>query len=457
MRHVAVIGAGFAGLAAAVALADRGVRVTVLEGRPHLGGRAYSFTDEVTGANVDNGQHAMMGCYTHTLSFLERIGAAGRLARQPNLHVEMRHPRLGLGSIACPALPSPLHMLGGILRYRLLSRPERRNALLGGLRLMAMRRRHDERLRRWTVADLLAALRQSPSSRANFWHPVAVATLNECAERAAASSFAEVLARAFFRTRTDSQFILPKVGLSQLYTEDARRFVERRGGRVETRAGVAALSLRHGRLEALELRDGRRIEFDACISSVPPRALHALLPPPLKEQLPFEHLDRFEVSPIVSAHLWLDRPVLRRDFVGLLDTTTQWIFNRSALTGETNGGGQNLSAVISAGREVVEWDATRIADTVVADIRRLVPEARPARVVRCVVVREKHATISPAPDNERRRPGPTTPIDNLFLAGDWIRTGLPATIESAVASAHTAAALVESRLRTPDASNHTLS
>ena len=129
------------------------MRVTVLEGRPRLGGRAYSFTDEASGATVDNGQHAMMGCYTHTLSFLDRIGATSKLVRQPNLHVEMRHPRLGLGSIACPALPSPLHILGGMLRYRLLSQIERRNALLGGLRLMAMRRRGDERLRRWTVAE----------------------------------------------------------------------------------------------------------------------------------------------------------------------------------------------------------------------------------------------------------------------------------------------------------------
>jgi len=419
----------------------------VLEGRPHLGGRAYSFTDEATGANVDNGQHAMMGCYSHTLSFLERIGASGKLARQPNLHVEMRHPRLGLGSIACPALPSPLHILGGILRYRLLSRLERQSALLAGLRLMAMRRRNDECLRRWTVAELLAALRQSPSSRVNFWYPIAVATLNECAERAAASSFAEVLARAFFRTRADSQFVFSKVGLSQLYTDDARYFVEKRGGCIETRAGVVGLALQNGRLKALELRDGRRIDVDACISSVPPRALHAFLPPALKEHPPFRHLDRFEVSPIVSAHLWFDRSVLQSDFVGLLDTTTQWVFNRSALTAETNGGGQHLSAVISAGREVVEWDATRIADTVTGDIRRLVPEGRPARLLRSVVVREKSATISPTPDNERRRPGSATPVDNFFLAGDWVRTGLPATIESAVVSGHAAAALVEEQLR----------
>lgn len=447
MKRVNIIGGGFAGLAAGVDLSARGFRVNVLESRPRLGGRAYSFTDDATGEVVDNGQHAMMGCYTHTFAFLDQIGATRKLVRQPNLHVELIHPQRGTGAITGSSLPSPLHLLTGILGYRLLSRSERVCALLAGMRLMAMRRRRDPRLGLWTVQEALIALGQSANARSSFWYPVAIATLNESPARAAAAPFVEVLARAFFRSRADSQFVLPKVGLSDLYTDDARAFIEARGGSVAVKSTIAGLSLAGERITAIQLRDGTRVDADACISTVPPRALSALLPEPLRAAPPMRALDEFDASPIVSTHLWFDRPVLSSEFVGFLGTTTQWIFNRSKLTANGNGDGQQcLSAVISAGRDVVEWDASRVTDTVVSDLRSLVPAAREARLLRSVVVKEKYATISPTPAAERLRPPPRTCVDNFFLAGDWIQTGLPPTIESAVVSGQRAAQLVADRL-----------
>jgi uncharacterized protein with NAD-binding domain and iron-sulfur cluster len=159
--------------------------------------------------------------------------------------------------------------------------------------------------------------------------------------------------------------------------------------------------------------------------------------------------DEFGASPIVSVHLWLDRRVLSNDFVGLLGTTTQWVFNRDALLGTAPGDGQRLSAVISAGHDVVQWDNARIAATVIADLQAVVPAARAARARRTVVVKEKQATISTTPAVERRRPPAETAFDNLFLAGDWTATGLPPTIESAVQSGRRAAALTIERLRRP--------
>jgi len=448
MKRVGIIGGGFAGLAAGVSLSSQGFRVTVIEARPHLGGRAYSFRDDKTGAILDNGQHAMMGCYTHTLAFLRQIGAERKLTRQRGLKVALAHSRLGSGSIRCPSLPSPFHAIAGILRYGLLARAERWSALWAGLRLMWMRRRHDPRLAQFTVEQLLIALGQSEQSRLSFWHPVALATLNESPERAAGSLFAEVLSRAFFASRFDSQFVLPNVGLSELYTDDAQRFIELHGGTVELKAPVAALLLSDGRVAGVRLRSGHSIQVDACISAVPPRALTSLLPPELRAHPGMEQLGAFEPSPIVSVHLWFDRPLLREDFLGLLGTTTHWLFNRTKLTAEPGANGnQCLTAVISAGRQVIEWSAARITDTVVADIRSVLPAARQARMLRSVVVKEKQATISPTPASERLRPGPETGIDNYFLAGDWTNTGLPPTIESAVASGERAAALVAERLR----------
>jgi hydroxysqualene dehydroxylase len=386
----------------------------------------------------------MMGCYARTLAFLERIGAGAKVYRQADLRVPFLHRERGAGAIACRPLPGPLHVMGGILGYRLLTRGERLRALVAGVRLMTMRRGDDPRLRRLTVDALLVELGQSARAREAFWNPVAIATLNEDPTRAAAAPFVEVLARAFFGSRRDSQFVLPRVGLSDLYTDDARRFIESRGGRVRARMPVASLATTGDRVDAVTLRDGERLGVDACIAALPPRALGPLLPDGVRATLP---LDRFETSPIVSTHVWLDRPVLAascRPFVGLLGTATHWLFDRSALV--PDGGEPCVSAVMSAAAEAATWEPTRIADTVVGDMRALLPAARAAVVRRTVVVKEKHATIAVTPETERLRPGPETAIPNLALAGDWTATGLPPTIESAVVSGERAAAVVAARL-----------
>ncbi|HYC22906.1 MAG TPA: hydroxysqualene dehydroxylase HpnE [Candidatus Bathyarchaeia archaeon] len=445
MKRVAIIGGGFAGLAAGVDLAERGFAVTVLEGRPRLGGRAYSFRDERSGATIDNGQHAMMGCYTHTLEFLERIGGSQGLVRQPNLRVALLHPTRGRGAIDCPALPGPLHALAGVLRYRLLDRRERLRALVGGLGMLAMRRRRDARLASLTIEELLVALGQSENARQSFWNPIAVATCNESPARASAAPFAEVMALAFFGSRTDSQFVFSRVGLSELYTGLAQRAIERRGGRVTSRAHVKNLSLSDGRVTALMLHDGSRIEVDACVSALPPEALGPVLDESGLGADPwFRGIAGLESSPIVSAHLWFDRPLLDEDFVGLLGRTTQWVFDRGRLA--EGAAGRCLSAVISAGREVAAWEPSAIAETIVADLRALLPAARSARLEHSVVIKEKRATISTTPAAERLRPRCATPVPNLYLAGDWTATGLPPTIESAVASGNRAATLAAAQL-----------
>lgn len=436
-----IIGGGFAGLAAGVELAAQGLTPILLEGRAHLGGRAYSFTDAGSGELVDNGQHALMGCYRHTLAFLDRIGAGHRLVRQANMRVAMAHPSGRGGVIAGAPLPSPLHMVGGVLGYRLLSRREQLRALWAGLAIRRMYERGHQRLTAQTVAALLTDLGQSANAQAAFWNPVAIATLNESPARAAALPFAAVLARAFFGSRDDAQFVLPGCDLSALYTEDARRFIEARGGAVHVRAQVAELELDADRVAAVRLRDGRRIAAGACIAAVPPAALATLLPPAVRDTA-FAGLDRFASSPIVCAHLWLDRVVLDEPFLGCLGTATQWFFNRTALNGLDPRDGQRLGAVISAGRELVDWPVERIGAQVAADLRAVLPAARAATVRRCIVVKEKAATISCTPAAERARPGAETPLRNLLLAGDWTATGLPPTIEGAVQSGQRAAQLL---------------
>ncbi len=375
MSDAIVIGGGFAGLAAGVALANDGVSVTILERRPVLGGRAYSYTDATTGEVIDNGQHAMLGCYHHLFRFLDRIGATEKLAIQPGLRVAMLDPERGRGVIACPRLPSPLHMAAGVLGYRLLGLADRVRVLIGGLRLLAMKRRHDPRLARLTVDDALDLLGQPETTRRAFWHPVAIATLNETPALASADLLAEVMVRAFFSTRDDARFVLSRVGLSELYTDDARRFIEARGGRVETKAQVVGIGVRGDEVSHLELRDGRRLTALAYVSAVPPQALFPLLPLAVRRDVPaLGAIERLASSPIVSVHVWFDRPLLDDDFVGFVGTRTHWCFNRDRISGRDPRGGSYLTFVISGAREMVDLDADRIVAETLADARRLIRE-----------------------------------------------------------------------------------
>jgi squalene-associated FAD-dependent desaturase len=434
-RHIIVVGGGFAGLAAAVRLVQAGVRVTVLERRPFLGGRAYSFRDPATGDVVDNGPHALMGAYTEALDFLAEIGASDKLVIQPRLAVTMADPTLGMGAVAAPRVPGPFQAPAALLRYGLLSRGDRVRLLAGAVRLAV---RGSARLGRETVTEALSAVGQGTAARARFWDPLVIATLNEAPARAAAAPFAAVLRRAFFAGARAARFALARVPLSDLYTTDARRLIEAAGGTVRTGATVAALDLGDAGVEAVRLRDGECLPADAVVLAVPCGALLRLLPPSLRTAPPFRALAGVETSPIVSVHCWLDRPVgWGSSFLGLLGGRAQWLFD----CGPTAGGGHRVASVTSGARFWDDADDETIAAEVLADARAVVPAMRDAAVRRTLVVRERHATLSLTPAADGVRPDATTPLPNLFLAGDWTQTGLPATIEGAVLSGRRAAAL----------------
>jgi squalene-associated FAD-dependent desaturase len=431
-RHVAVVGGGFAGLAAAVRLASAGVRVTVLERRPFLGGRAYSFADPATGDVIDNGPHALMGAYTEALDFLDEIGCGDRLWIQPRLHVTMADPELGVAQVAAPAVPGPLQAPAALLRYGLLSRADRVRLLAGAVRLAA----RPAALRGETVARALAAVGQSAAACERFWHPLAIATLNEAPELAAAAPFAAVLRRAFFAGARAARFALARVPLSELYATAARSAIESAGGAVWTGATVGTLEVSAERADAVVLRDGRRLEPDAVVLALPAAALLRVLPPALRGASPFRALAQLDTSPIVSVHLWLERGVgWGSPFLGLLRTRAQWLFD----CGATTAGGHRIASVTSGARWWNDASDDEIAEAVLGDARAVLPALRGVGCVRTLVVRERHATLSLTPVADALRPTVHTPLPNLFLAGDWVQTGLPATIEGAVQSGRAAA------------------
>ena len=447
-KDAVVIGAGFAGLSAAVALAERGVRVTVLEGKPALGGRAYSFADPDTGDFVDNGQHVLMGCYGETLDFLKRIGAYDQLVFHEDLEIEMLAGPGQSAVLKTARLPGPLHMTAALFGYRHLSIAERLSVMRGGLRMLAMRRFGDGELRRLTVAQLMDRLGQSEHARRCFWYPLSIATLNDEPELSSAQQLVEVLKRAFFsRRRRDSAFVYSRVGLTDLYCTGATRLIERAGGTVVSHSIVEMLELgAGGKVASVRLRDGRRIEASDFISAVPAPQLLRILPENAVADPFFSRFAGLSSSPIICVHVWLDREVTNSPFIGFIGTTTQWLFNKRqifAQRGEAHPG--YLSFVISGARKLVDRSNQEILDIVIDDLHAMIPASREAKVVKSLVLKEKNATMAPDLRSHELRPTAKTPIANFFLAGDWIQTELPATIESAVISGRAAAAAVLAR------------
>lgn len=448
-KRVVIIGGGFAGLAAGVRLTEHGCKVLLLERRNHLGGRAYSFTDAKTGDVIDNGQHLFMGCYRHTIAFLETIGRLDRLKFQPRPHVDFLD-REGFASFDCPPLPAPLNVLAGLLRMKGIGIGDKLRTFNVARAIKGNGRISPGPL---TVDQWLDELGQSARIKQRFWYPMVVATLNQSPDIASARMLKVVLQEAFGGDSKSAQIGISRVGLSDLYTDGASDFIKSRGGDVQTGARVRRLIVEGGVVIAVELNDGQLIQGDYFISAVPPEALHAILPDGLRRQ-EFIPLETLESSPIISINLWFDRLIIDREFVGLLGTRCQWLFNKDliiarrqagmpALPGSPEKQSNQVAVIISAAREFVDLTKNELVEMAVGELHDLLPSSRQATLLHSVIVKEREATLSHTVESDSLRLGPRTSVPNLILAGDWTDTGLPATIESAVMSGDVAADIIE--------------
>jgi squalene-associated FAD-dependent desaturase len=447
--RVVVIGGGFAGLAAAIALQERRHDVLLLERRGVLGGRATSFPDAVSGEDVDNGTHLMIAGYEATLDLLRRAGASHLLIVQDHLRIDWRDEK-GWTALDCPDLPAPWHLLAGLLPLRLPWR-SRLEVVRFGVAARAGRAPSGLTLDEW-----FRRTGQGETTRRLLWNPLATAILNETPERAAAVLFRGVFREAFLRRSDAARLVFLRVGYARLHDRLAL-YLQARGGRVRRRALAQAVEVDGGRVRAVrylqraetkeEMRRGaraeeERVEADGVVMAVPWSAVSALVPEDLRTQPPFSHAARLRGSPIVSIELWLDRVVLDRPMAGLRDTEVEWVFDKGRLYGRA-GAPQHLAFIVSAAVRALPRPNAELAARAEAALRRYFPDMAGATVIRSLVLREPEATFVCDPEAETLRPGPDTPVRGLALAGDWTATGLPATIEGAVRSGRLAAARLE--------------
>jgi len=440
---VIVIGAGCAGLAAACALADRGARVLVLEARGQLGGRATAFLDRESGEYVDNGQHVLMGCYHETRRYLARVGAADAVQFQARLAFTCVDTRGAISRLECPDWRPPLHLAGGLLRWKALSWADRLAAtrIMGGLK--AARRTITDGaaapvLPGETVAAWLARHGQTPRLVALLWEPLAVAALNQSPDQAQAEPFVRILGRIFTDDPFDAALGVPARPLHEVFGEPARAFIEARGGQIKLDA-LSRVVVAGDRVGYVDTRD-TSIRAATVILAVPWFGLAGVLRG--SEQGPLRELVASEAtrasSSIVSVNLWLERGAMPSPIVGLPQRTFQWMFDKRWAFGEA---ASHFTLVASDADGVLRKSNEELADLALREATDALPDLRQAKVRRIRVVREPNATFSLAA-GQPRRPSLHTAVHGLLLAGDWTDTGLPATFEGAVVSGHAAAAAV---------------
>ncbi|MDQ2774350.1 MAG: hydroxysqualene dehydroxylase HpnE [Acidobacteriota bacterium] len=429
---VAVVGGGLAGLAASIALGSADHSVTLLEARAFLGGRATSYplnTADDTSTTIDNCQHVLLRCCTNLIDFYRRLGVADKI----HFHREFYwiEPGGRTSIMKRGLLPAPLHFTESFARLKFLSLSDRIGVASG---LLSVKYEYGKRadLEQITMLEWLREKKQTPRAIERFWRQVLVSAINEELDRTAAIHGLQVFYLGFLAEANSYEMGIPAVPLGDLYSEKA--WAEYPDVKILERSTVQQVVVENGRVEALITPSGA-VTADAYVLAVPFERVAALAP-----NLPID-LSAFTHSPITGIHLWFDRPVTDLPHATLLDRTIQWMFNK--------GGGKYIQLVVSASRSLIQMSREDIVALALKELKEFIPNVAAATLDHAHVVKEVRATFSAAPNLEQQRPLSTTSIPNLFLAGDWTRSGWPATMEGAVRSGYLAAEAVTRLSGTP--------
>ena len=424
-----IVGGGAAGIACACSLADHGYRVTLIEQGPRLGGRAGSLSHPIFG-DLDAGQHVLMRCCTESTALFRRLGVGDDVCFQPSLEVPITThdvPEPIRARIASAPLPSPLNLLPRLLRYRPLSTADRIRVLPAALTLWLRAPKEEE-----TFAAWLRRRAQSERTIARFWDPVSIAALNAAASTVDIGAAAKVFRDAFLSPHgADLGFFLRP--LSQLFGA-AVPYIEHHGGTVRLRTRVRSIEIRDGRCVGVQLSTGDRISASSVVAAVPPAHLVAMLRSNVEGRIQQAIRSALNLrwAPIVNLHLWFDRPVMQRKqpFFIAVDGPVQAVFDVSAIRHEPIG--HHLVLSQSNAHDLISLPDVEILNSLLDPLTRLLPPTASAGLRGWFASRWREATFVADPGADAFRPHACSGIAGLQLAGDWIETGWPSTIEGAV-------------------------
>ena len=422
-KKVIVIGGGFAGLAAAAYLSKSNHKVTLLEASPKLGGRAYSFLDKETNTLLDNGQHILMGCYFETLNFLSLIKASENFDFQKKLLVNF--VKEGFKVLPLKSFPVfyPFNLLVGVLRYKAINFSERMGLIKVFLKLPFY---SVKKLLRMNVKKWLESEKQSKNIQNAFWKILAVGALNTSLEKASAKVFVNILRQIFLNGTKAATILLPKFGLSESYCKNAEQFIRNNRGEVLFSEAVQKIVTKEKKITEVHTSSKVYLDFDYVISAIPTYALSRIIDGEMKINIP-----DFTYSSILNIHLWLKENSFPEGFYGLINSPIHWVFNKR----------DHLNLVTSDADKFINLSDEEIMMMVKEEMNKFFL-VHPDSITNYKIFKEKRATFIPSNEILDKRPPQKTRINNLVLAGDWVDTGLPSTIESAVKSGRIASDIV---------------
>ncbi len=425
MSHVIVLGGGLAGLATSLALGSAGFQVDLFEARPFLGGRATSYrvtSSSETPDTIDNCQHVLLRCCLNLLDFYERLGVIGSIKFYREFF--FMEPGGRTSVLSAGPLPAPFHFTGSFWRLRFLNLKDKIGI---GRALLAIRRERSRRtdLDRITMLDWLREKRQSQRAIDRFWNPVLVSAINEELGCMAAVHGFQVFWLGFLAKADWYEMGVPVIPLGALY--DSQVWSRMSNVRLHLRTPVERVVTDNGTVRGV-IVEGQLQTADYYISSLPFERISSVIPNLNVDVSEFQH------SPITGVHLWFDRPVMQLPHATVLDRTIQWVFNKSE--------GRYIQVVISASRSLSNMPKNEVIALVLRELAEFFPAVSGATLDKSHVIKEIRATFSAKPGLEALRPVAKTSFPNLFLAGDWVRSGWPATMEGAVRSGYLAAEAV---------------
>jgi zeta-carotene desaturase len=415
------VGGGLAGLSTAAALGEAGYDVDLYESRGFLGGRATSFPVSPADDDsevIDNCQHVLLRCCVNLLDFYRRLGVADHVRFSREFH--FIEPGGRVSHLARGWLPAPLHFASSFLGLKFLSPADKLSIARG---LLALRREHGVRrdLDRITMLDWLREKRQTPRAIERFWRQILVSAINEELDRMAAAHGFQVFWLGFLARPDSYEMGVPAVPLADLYGAAAWRAIER--VTIHLRTPVESVETSG----CVRLTGGTARKADHVVICVPAERLGGLAPELRVDTAWVEH------SPITGIHLWFDRPITDLPHATLLDRTLQWMYNKDR---------GYVQLVVSASRSLAGMPKAEVISLALRELAEFFPAAAEAKLERSHVIKELRATFSARPGLEELRPLPGAVTENVFLAGDWTRSGWPATMEGAVRSGYLAAEAV---------------
>ena len=433
-QDVVIVGGGVAGLSAAAALAGAGAKVTLLERRPYIGGRAYSYDHPALEETIDS-QHVVLGCCTNILDLCQKAGMADMIRWYDELiFLEPTGRRTLLRS---SSLPAPAHQAISFLRAPMLSLRDKAAIATGLARFLRGYPAHDTE----SFANWLKRTGQTDRAIRHFWEPVVVGALNDGFERCSVKYAGKVFHESFLRSPQAGCLGIPAAPLSEFFAPIAE-FAQQQGVTVKLKSGVDSIEQApdgHWQIQtATELYSASAVILASDFKQT--RNLLATLPSPATDAArQLEVFDQFIPAPITTVHLWYDRDVTGLDHAVLLDTRIQWVFVKSRIRRWPVERGCYLELVISASWPELEMGREAILASALQEFETFFPVAKQAKLLKTSVLKEARATFSVTPGLDRYRPQQATPWPGLYIAGDWTATEWPSTMEGAVRSGRLAA------------------